>query len=214
MADTPKATKAFDVKGLDDALELARTVGIVHEDLEVEVQTDKSLVKLVPCRECQRALVVTTFFAPAKAICRSCKGESAGDRVATVGQPIPGQTDPAKAVNLADCLVNRAFATALCPVMPSDPEHVMELKSVNHAPNYGPGHFNAKGHWIQENVGETAIHQCTKCLATLSMSTSFRAPMRRQNEARIKPDTGPRERSYLHGVEGEIPPAAVEKTAA
>lgn len=212
MAEAPKATKAFDVNGLQDQLALARTVGIVDEDLEHEVQTDKTSVKLVPCRECRRALVVTTFFAPAKAICRSCKGETAGEgRQATVGQPVAGQTDPAKAVNLADCLVNKHFAHATCPVRPD--EHEMELKSVNHSPQYGPGYFVGKM-WRQTDVGETVIHQCKDCLAVVTYSTTFRTKMRRQNEVKIKPDTGPREASYLHGVEGPIPPAAVEAKAA
>lgn len=208
MSDAQKATKAFDIKGLDSALEQAKLAGIVS-DLEHEVQTDKNPVKLVPCREqeCRRPIVQTTYYAPAKAICRSCKGETVGERQATVGQPVPGQTDPAKAVNLANCLVNLEFAAALCPVHPNDPEHIMELKSVNHSPHYGPGHFNGKGHWIQEAPGETAIHQCIKCLAVVSFTTTYRSPLRRQNAPKTKPDTGAPEHSYLHGIDGEIPPA-------
>lgn len=210
MADKLPQTKGFNVQDLDDALEQARLAKIVN-DQEHEIQTDKDQVKIVPCRECERALVVTTFFAPAKAICRICKGETAGDsRQATVGQPIAGSTDPAKAVNLADCLVNKHFASALCPVHPD--EHEMELKAVNHSPHYGPGFFVGKV-WRQIDVGETVIHQCKECLAVVTYSTTFRTHMRRQNEVKLK-DNGPREGAYLFGVDGPIPPAGVENKAA
>lgn len=213
MADKLPQTKGFNVNGLTDALEQARLAKIVN-DLEHEVQTDKEQVKVVPCRECERALVVTTFFAPAKAICRVCKGETVGEsKQATVGQPVAGSTDPAKAVNLADCLVNKHFAKALCPVHSDDESHEMELMAVNHSPHYGPGFFVGKL-WRQIDVGETAIHQCRECLAVVTYSTTFRTRMRRQNEVKIK-DNGPREGSYLFGVDGPIPPAGeVENKAA
>lgn len=180
-----------------------------------EVQTDKDQVKLVPCRECQRPLVVTTFFAPAKALCASCRGETASERaVATIGQPIPGQTDPAKAVNLADCLVNPHFATALCPVHPDDQDHVMELKSVSHSEHYGPGHYEvSKGTmiWKQDAPGEVATHQCVKCNAVVVYQTTIRTQYQRQNAIKPKPDLGPPERNYMHGLESPKP--ASEKAA-
>lgn len=173
----------------------------IDTDATPEIQTDKQAIKIVPCRECRRPLGVTTFFAPAKAICRTCSGEAAaeGSNVATIGQPIPGQTDPAKAVNLADCLINKHFAAALCPVHPDDPDHVMELKSVSHSEHYGPGFMNAKNVWVQQAPGEVALHQCTHCLATVSYSTTVRTPYRRQNEARPKHYAGAPERNYMHG---------------
>lgn len=149
----------------------------VYSDLETEIQTDKPMVKLVPCRDCQRPLVVTTFFAPAKAQCRSCKGEVAANGVqASVGQPIPGKTEPAKAVDLTKTLVNATFAQALCPVHPADEEHVMELKHVHHNEQYGPSEFmgyqNGKPIYRQTDVGETVLHQCTKCKAVVTYTTT------------------------------------------
>ncbi len=179
-------------------------------DATPEIQTDKQAIKLVPCRECAKPIGVTTFFAPAKAICRTCSGAAAaeGGHFATVGQPVPGQTDPAKAINLADCLVNKGFAVALCPAAPDDPDHVMELKSVGHSPHYGPGHLSPKGVWIQEAPGEVAVHQCTKCLATVSFSTTKRTHLRRQNEPKEQFYAGPPERNYMHGTHEPIPTSA------
>lgn len=174
--------------------------------LQFEVQTDKDMVKLVPCRECQRPLVVTTFFAPAKAICRSCKGE-APDSVATVGQPVPGQTDPAKAVNLKDCLVNKQFEFARCPVHPDDEEHVMELKSVSHNDHYGPttmiGYEKGQPVYRQDAPGETVMHQCTHCKATVVYSTKHVVQYKRINEVKVEPDFGPPHRNSLLGVRDE-----------
>lgn len=180
----------------------------IDPTMEVEIQTDKDMVKIVGCRECKRPLVVTSVYAPAKAMCNVCKGGTG--KVATIGQPVPGQTDPAKAVNLADCLVNVHFAQALCPVHPDDEDHVMELKAVSHSPHYGPGHYGPKGAWIQDAPGEVVTHQCTKCLAVVNYSTTFRSPMIRQNAKRDKPDLGAPEENYIHGVEGDIPPANMD----
>jgi hypothetical protein len=171
---------------------------------EVEYQTDKQAVKLVPCRECKRPIVVTTFFAPAKAICRGCSGETGV--VASVGQPIPGSTDPAKAVNLADCLINAHFAHALCPVHPDDEAHEMELKSVTHSDNYGPGHFEIKNTgrvWVQDAKGEVVQHQCKKCSAVVTYQTTIRTQLRRQNAPKAKPDMGAPERVVMYGLEDE-----------
>lgn len=162
----------------------------IDTNTEPEYQTDKKMVKLVPCRECKRPLVTTTFFAPAKALCRVCKGEAGDTGVATVGQPVPGQTDPAKAVHLADCLVNPHFAFAVCPVHPDDEAHEMQLVSVNHSDHYGPGHFDAKGNFHQTAPGETAVLQCQKCLAAVTYTTTYRQRFRAQNEPKIKPDLG------------------------
>lgn len=153
---------------------------------EVEVQTDKDRVKLVPCRECKRPLAVTTFFAPAKAQCSVCKGGNNGNAVASVGVPIPGSTSPAKAVNLADCLVNPTFAFARCPVHPGDDEHVMELKSVSHNDEHGPqeliGYKDGRPQYRRIAIGETVMLQCDTCKATVSYSTTATHQFRRQNE--------------------------------
>ncbi len=184
-------------------------------DATPEIQTDKEAIKIVPCRECKRPLGVTTFFAPAKAICRSCSGEALaeGGGVATVGQPTPGQTDPARAINLADCLVNKPFAQALCPVHPDDPDHVMEIKTVSHSQHYGPGHYekSSKGLvWVQDAPGETVRHQCTKCLATVDYATTQRSPLHRQNAPKTQPDTGIPERNHWHGIDA-LPPELVAR---
>lgn len=180
--------------------------------LEVEWQTDKNPVKLVPCRECARPLVVTTFFSPAKAQCTSCKGETG--HVASVGQPIAGSTDPAKAVNLADCLINKHFAQALCPVHPDNDEHIMELKSVTHNDHYGPGEWvsNGKGQreFRQLSPGEVVMHQCGKCNAVVTYSTVQMVQFKRQNEPKAAEDFGLPHRNMLLSIRS----IAGEKAAA
>lgn len=155
-------------------------------DAEPEIQTDRDAVKIVACRECKRPLVVTTFFAPAKGICRICKGDDTSG-VATVGQPTPGETDPAKAVNLADALINRHFAFAVCPVHPDDPTvHEMELKSISHSDFHGPseliGYKNGRPEYRQTAKGETVMHQCLHCKAVVTYSTTAVSQFQRVNE--------------------------------
>lgn len=156
---------------------------VIDPAKEPEFQTDKDAVKLVGCRDCQRPLVVTTFYAAAKAICRECSGATAGNGgTATVGQPIPGSTDPAKAVNLADCLVNRQFAEANCPLC----AEAMELKLVVHSDSYGPrqleGYDKTGVPRYKVSVGETVTLQCNSCKTTVNMSTMHQHEYRRQNE--------------------------------
>lgn len=171
--------------------------------LEHEVQTDKQAVKLLPCRQCRRPLVVTTFFAAAKAICRTCTGEDPDAGVATVAVPVPGQTDPAKAIRLASCLINPQFATAVCPVHPDDEAHEMELKSINHSDDYGPGFFIKPGEWRQTAKGETVMHQCKACMAVVSYSTRHVVQYRCQNEPKQQPDFGAPHRASILGVRPE-----------
>lgn len=158
----------------------------IDPKLDPEVQTDKEQVKIIGCRECARPLVVTTFFAAAKGICRVCKGE-AGD-TASVAQPVPGQTDPAKAQDLEKVLVNPTFARAICPMHPDDESHVMEMKHVNHNENYGPsqmiGYEQGKPVYRQLAVGETVLHQCLACKATVIYSTTAQSQFKRINEVR------------------------------
>lgn len=175
----------------------------------VEVQTDKEQVKIVPCRECHGPIVVTTFFAPAKAICSTCTGVTANDpgsKKGTVGQPIPGQTDPAKAVDLEKTLVNHAFAKALCPVHPENPDHEMQLVSVVHSDNYGPsklmGYNGGKPVYRQEAVGETVMHQCQNCKAMTTYTTTRQNFIKPINEPRSLPDTGHRPGFILETLQG------------
>jgi hypothetical protein len=154
--------------------------------LDHQVQTDKEMVKLVPCRECKRPLVVTTFFAPAKAICSVCKGDPAATQMVAV--VVPGQSDPTRVSNLESVLVNKHFANALCPVHPDDPEHVMELKTVFHNPEYGPGvligYKDGRPNYRMTDVGETVMHQCLHCKACVTYSTTAQVQFRRANEPR------------------------------
>lgn len=156
-----------------------------NDDLELEVQTDKDRTKEVPCRECGRRLVVNVFYAAANARCSTCKADGGSD-VASVGVPTPGVTNPANAVRLEDCLVNPQFANALCPVHPDDPEHEMELKHLSHHERFGPsevvGWKNGQPEVRQLAIGEVAMHQCTKCKATVSLSTTAQTQFGRQNE--------------------------------
>jgi hypothetical protein len=119
-------------------------------------------------------------------------------------------------VNLADCLVNKAFARALCPVHPDNEDHVMELKHVNHNNNYGPGHYGPKGGWVQDEPGETVMHQCTVCKAVVQYSTVYMVQFKRQNEPKIQPDFGAPHRNTDLGIRGDDPtkrPREVEAAA-
>lgn len=144
--------------------------------LDEHVLTDKDSTKTLPCVVCRRACVVTTFLAPAKCRCNDHKNESSSGH-ASVGVPVPGHTDPAKATNLADCLINKSFALAICPTHPDDEEHVMELKSVSHASHHGPMRDG-----VVIEPGELATHQCLKCNTVVSYSTQHKHQYRRQNE--------------------------------
>jgi hypothetical protein len=154
---------------------------------EAEVQTDKEFGKIVCCIGCQKPIIVNTFYAPAQAKCSACRPSEATK--ARGGQSIvqAGRTDPALADNLEKALVNPAFATALCPVHPDNPEHVMELLSINHNDRHGPGRWEGVGSsraWIQIAVGETVMHQCQACKAVVTYSTTARQFFRRINEPR------------------------------
>lgn len=154
--------------------------------LEPEVQTDKQLVKILPCQYCKRPLVVTTFYVLAWAKCSVCKGEDDITREpGSVGQPQAGRTDPRLAADLIKVLINPHFAKALCPVHPDDPDHVMELKSVCFNEYYGPWEMRVvKGKLmpVQTEKGETVMHQCTKCRAVVTYSTTAQTHFRRINE--------------------------------
>lgn len=151
---------------------------VFDTDLETHVLTDKENTKTIPCVVCRRPCVVTTFLAPAKCRCRDHKN-SGSVGTGEVGVPIPGSTDPAKATNLADCLVNKTFERAVCPVHPDDPEHEMELKSITHAPHHGPMRDG-----VVIEPGEVATHQCLKCNTVVTYSTQHLHQYRRQNEPR------------------------------
>jgi hypothetical protein len=190
--------------------EVSKGVTLETLDLEKEpeVQTDKDAVKLVACRECGRPLVTTTFFAAAKGICRVCRGE--GSEVASVAVAQPGKTEPAKATNLVDVLINKHFANALCPVHPDDPDHAMELKYVDQNDNYGPsehiGFKDGKPVYRQLAKGETVLHQCLACKAIVTYSTTAQSQYRRVNEP-----TANRKRSRMGeslGTRDEVPHAA------
>lgn len=154
--------------------------------LEVELlQAGKAPYKLVPCTICRRPMAVNTFYVLAWAKCHTsgCSGQTA--EKASVGVAQAGRTEPSTAVNLAQCLINPHFEQALCPVHPDDPEHEMELKSVHHTDHYGPGEWRyLKGEriWVQIAKGETVLHQCTRCRATVSYSTTAVTQFRRVNE--------------------------------
>lgn len=155
--------------------------------LDPEVQTDKELIKLLPCQFCKRPLIVTTFYVLAWAKCSPCAGEDMGSRAkGSVEVVQAGRTDPSLAVDLTKTLLNPAFANALCPAHPDDPEHEMELKSVNHNPNYGPyelqGYKDGKSVYKIKQPGETVMHQCNKCLAVVTYTTAVVVKFKRINE--------------------------------
>lgn len=169
-----------------DLIPLCRDRDDFDATLEPEVQTDKHLVKAVPCQQCKRILIVTTFYVLAWAKCSRCGGEASGKREkGSVGQPQAGRTRPEHAMDLEKVLLNPTFARVLCPVHPDDEAHVMELKSVSHSKRHGPTvvqFVGGKPTIVQVAPGETVMHQCTKCNATVSYSTAVTVQFRRCNE--------------------------------
>jgi hypothetical protein len=153
--------------------------------LAYEVHTDKRPVKFVPCLDCKRAMMVTTFYVPAWAHCSRCSG-SEEKTLGSIAIPQRGRTNPELAKNLADVLINEQFAEASCPMCGED----MELKSVSHNANYGPrelmGYDKQNGRPIYKQLtGEIAMHQCNKCLMTVTFSTVHVMRYRRLNEPKV-----------------------------
>lgn len=176
----------------EDALAMARDVAAEHYDFSLDVEfhesADKPPLKLIPCTVCKRPMVVNTFYVLAWAKCHGsgCGGER--KETASVAVAQAGRTDPRTAVNLVECLINPTFAIARCPVHPDDEDHVMELKSVSHSDQYGPGYWaQLKGggyEWKLVAKGETVMLQCRKCWATTSHSTTAQHEFKRVNELR------------------------------
>lgn len=175
----------------EQVVSVARQQGDDRFDFSLEptVETDKELIKIVPCNGCKRPMVVTTFYVLAWAKCWSCKGEEHGSReTASVGQPQAGRTEPRLAKDLTKVLINPNFANALCPVHPEDPDHEMELKAVSWSEQYGPSAWRMVDNRmtrIQIAPGETALLQCLRCNATVTLSTTAVTQFQRQNEERI-----------------------------
>lgn len=166
---------------------------IYDKTKEIEFQTDKASVKVVPCVECGAPIAANVFYAPAIAKCAEHGGgekRQQRDKASAPGsQGIvqPGRTDPEKASNLSDCLINKEFETIDC-VFCKTP---MELKNVTHNPNYGPRHIEGyKGDVpiYKQQIGESALLQCNSCKFVIGMSTTHTIVYRRQNEP--KPGTG------------------------
>lgn len=159
--------------------------------LSADVQTDKEMIKIIPCPHCRRPLVVSTFYVMDWAKCWSCKGEDSGTRqTASVGQPQAGRTDPRLAKDLNKVLINQMFAEEhwSCPVHADDPEHEMELKAVSWSENYGPHvwkQIDGRMTRVQIAPGETALLQCKKCNAVITFSTTAVTQFRRQNEVAL-----------------------------
>lgn len=167
---------------------------------DLEIQTDKANGKVVTCTVCdEQKIFVNAFYAPAQAKCSGCRPATApsGGGAGTQAVVQKGRTDPAKAANLADVLINPHFAFAICPVAPDDPEgHSMELKSVDHHDYHGPsehtGYQNGRPVYRQSARGETVLHQCLECKAVVTYSTTAQSQFRRLNEpsANIKTTNG------------------------
>lgn len=159
-----------------------------NNELEPEVQNESDNTKEVPCGECGRRLTVSKFYAPeSKARCTECKGEAKEEAAAGRRRfQAMASADKSQYADLKDALLNRAFSRAVCPVHPDDPEHEMELKSVSHSAYHGPtefmGYQGGRPLFRQLAEGETVMHQCSKCLATVSYSTTAQVQFCRQNE--------------------------------
>lgn len=176
----------------EQLLRQAQQVGDDRFDfkLSADIQTDKDLVKIIPCPNCRRPLVVSTFYVMDWAKCFACKGESTSRETASVGQPQAGRTEPRLAKDLNKVLINSMFAEEhwSCPIHADDPDHRMELKAVSWSEHYGPSAWrpvDGRMTRIQIAPGETAMLQCIRCNATITFSTTAVTQFQRQNEPRI-----------------------------
>lgn len=150
--------------------------------LTPHILTDKPMTKVLPCMECRRPCVVTTFLQPQKCLCRDHKGESSGPRaIGSQHAVIAGRTPAEYAVNLPDALINKEFMSALCPF---GPEHIVRLKDIGHSPNYGPrqllGYKDGIPQYKQE-IGEVATLQCADCNTVIQFSTQHPRQLRPVN---------------------------------
>jgi hypothetical protein len=156
--------------------------------LEPEVQTDKHLIKISACQFCGRPLVVSTFYVDAWLKCSSCAGTTGSrERGSVEVVQSGGRTEPKLAADLIKCLINHHFAHAVCPAHPDDDTHVMELKYVNHNEHYGPHEWRKIDNTmvpVQIAPGETVLHQCLKCLAIVTYTTTAVTQYARINEVR------------------------------
>lgn len=195
------ANGATDRFAPEEAADVFKFLPAEHYNIELayETHTDKRPVKFVPCLDCRRAMMVTTFYVPAWAHCSRCTG-SEENQLGSVAVPQRGRTNPELAKNLVDVLINEQFAEAACPRC----SELMELKSITHNPNYGPRElmgYDKSGRPIYKQLtGEIAMHQCNHCFMTITFSTVHVMKYRRQNEpkaGRIAPLSedllGPRE---------------------
>jgi hypothetical protein len=198
---TPKTTPPANSATAKDASSKPASVldaNGFNPDLEQEVQTDKAQTKVVPCKTCGRPLVVSTFYAEAKARCSSCRGDASAKGVATVTKATI-DTPQEKAVDLRDILINPQFGEAFCPL---DPGHTMELKSVTHNPNYGPTKIVAmdKGKPVYNvQTGEVVTHQCAECNTVVSFGTTHPIQLRRANEPKVAASKQPPALLWLLG---------------
>lgn len=191
----------------------------LHDDrfskIPPELQTDKDLVKVLPCQFCRRPLIVSTFYVLAWAKCSPCKGEDDQMREpGSVEVVQAGRTDPRLAKDLTKTLVNPEFAFAQCPVHRDDPEHEMLLLHVDHNDNYGPyvvaGYKDGITDYKQIATGESVLFQCQKCLATVTYSTTAVIKMRPMNDAREHSHKHVNNWSRELGIEPYEPPVAEE----
>lgn len=85
-------------RSYESELRQARALPDFDAEKEVEVQTDKSEAKLVPCRGCHRPLLVNRFYSAAQASCADCGlSRALGDGtpregLATVGEDVLADT--------------------------------------------------------------------------------------------------------------------------
>lgn len=175
---------------LQEYLGAAIEHGICNDEL-LDLQTDKSVAKIVGCTECKRPVVVNRFYAPAWAKCAACKGEASGGERGSVVAVQAGRTEPEMAVDLTLCLINPEFAELSC-VKCGEP---MELKNVNHNDEHGPFHYehdkSGKRVKVRDAIGETVMHQCNHCRLIVSMTTTAESVFRRQNEPKARERNGP-----------------------
>jgi hypothetical protein len=133
---------------------------IDRSGMEPEVQTTKSKTKEVPCMGCRRPLIVNTFYAPTKARCSDCKGESTSTISPAMRAAIaPRAPDPEVVVE-----PNRSLADLRCPF---DDNPMILIR-------------------VQPVTGFTTF-ECQQCMAAVQIMPEFSALLISQIPEALKP---------------------------
>jgi len=130
-----------------------------NSQLPVEVQTDKTEHKVVPCTICQRPLQVNRFYAPAKARCEEHRGQASHAIRKAVQKPVQQQE-----VSSAPVVPNGNLRDLRCPFCEESMEIIL----------------------IDDGVGFIDFH-CRQCRTGISVKPQWGPMMMKRIPERLQP---------------------------